>query len=58
MTANDLFGEDAAAKRERPLPLSLGAIMSPVKNMCHAERERTPPAFAAWLVELARRCAR
>jgi GGDEF domain-containing protein len=24
----------------------------------HAEREATPPAFAAWLVELARRCSK
>jgi hypothetical protein len=27
-----------------------------VENMCRAEREMTPPAFAAWLVEVARRC--
>lgn len=27
-----------------------------VENMCHRERELSPPAFAAWLVELARRC--
>lgn len=26
-----------------------------VEVMCKAEREHTPPAFAAWLVELARR---
>lgn len=28
-----------------------------VERMCKAERERTPAAFAAWLVELARACA-
>lgn len=27
-------------------------------SISHAEREHTPPAFAAWLVELARRCRR
>lgn len=26
-------------------------------SISHAEREHTPPAFAAWLVELARRCS-
>lgn len=26
-------------------------------SISHAEREHTPPAFAKWLVELARRCA-
>lgn len=29
---------------------------SPVELMCKAEREHTPPEFAAWLAELARRC--
>jgi len=29
----------------------------PVQNMGKAERERTPPAFADWLVEVARRCS-
>ena len=27
------------------------------KIVTKAEREHTPPAFAAWLVELAKRCA-
>lgn len=27
-----------------------------MKHCTKAEREHTPPAFAAWLVELARRC--
>jgi len=30
----------------------------PVEVMAKAERERTPPAFASWLVELALRCQR
>jgi len=27
-----------------------------VENMCRAERERTPPEFAQWLVDLAKSC--
>lgn len=27
-----------------------------LKHVTHAEREKTPPPFAAWLVEVARRC--
>ncbi|MDN3921494.1 hypothetical protein [Roseateles violae] len=38
------------------MPLALGIPEGRIENMCTAERERTPPALAAWLVDLARRC--
>jgi hypothetical protein len=41
-----------------PIWLSLGDPTNTVENMGKAERERTPPAFAHWLVELAHICAR
>jgi hypothetical protein len=41
-----------------PIPFELGIPEGRIENMSRAQREETPPAFAAWLVELARRCAR
>jgi hypothetical protein len=38
------------------MPFELGEPAGRIERMCRQERERTPPAFAAWLVELARRC--
>ncbi|MCE1226217.1 MAG: hypothetical protein LWW87_06985 [Geobacteraceae bacterium] len=38
------------------LPLSLAYPLKSCESMCTAERERTPPAFARWLVDLAARC--
>jgi hypothetical protein len=35
------------------IPLSLSTPLASVANMCRAERERTPRAFAEWLCELA-----
>lgn len=32
-------------------------MQRPVEDMCRAERERTPAALAAWLVDVARACA-
>ena len=40
-----------------PIPYSMGEPTQPCQNMGKAERERTPPAFAAWLVEIAKRCS-
>lgn len=40
-----------------PIPFHLGVAPGRVENMGRAERERTPPVFAAWLVLLASRCA-
>lgn len=37
-------------------PLSLSYPLKSCESMCTAERERTPPAFAEWLVDLASRC--
>ncbi len=37
-------------------PLSLNYPLKTVEMMSTAERERTPPAFAQWLVDLAKRC--
>lgn len=39
------------------LPYSDQLATGRIENMCRAERERTPPALAAWLVELARNCS-
>lgn len=38
------------------LPFHLGVASGRVEYMGKAERERTPQAFAAWLVEVASRC--
>ena len=35
-----------------------GRLSSPLERMAKSKRHLTPPAFAAWLVEVARRCAR
>lgn len=40
-----------------PLPYSMYQPNQPVQNMGKAERERTPRAFAEWLIEVARRCS-
>lgn len=40
-----------------PIPYDLGEPTQPVQNMGKPERERTPPAFAEWLVTVARRAA-
>ena len=40
-----------------PIPFELGEPLGRVENMCSAERERTPRAFASWLVDLAGRAA-
>lgn len=40
------------------IPMVLGDPGGRIENMGKAERERTPPALASWLVELARCCAR
>lgn len=39
-----------------PLPLTLDYARKSCESMCTAERERTPDAFAEWLVTLAIRC--
>lgn len=39
------------------LPFDLSPAVTTVERMCKAERERTPPLLAQWLVELARRCS-
>jgi hypothetical protein len=39
-------------------PFALGIPEGRVEQMCKAERERTPPEFAAWLLEVASRCRR
>jgi len=39
-----------------PTPYDLGHPTNTVENMGHAERERTPPFLARWLVELAGKC--
>lgn len=42
--------------RELPtIPFHLGTAAGRVEDMGRAERERTPPAFAAWLLDVARR---
>jgi hypothetical protein len=41
-----------------PIPYTMAEPTQPVQNMGKAEREHTPPAFAEWLVEIARRCSR
>ena len=38
------------------IPMKLGVAAGRIENMNVREREMTPPAFAEWLVELARRC--
>jgi hypothetical protein len=40
-----------------PICYSMSAADQPVQNMGKAERERTPPDMANWLVETARRCS-
>ena len=40
-----------------PVPYDLGEPTNTVENMGHAERERTPPLLARWLVDLAARCS-
>lgn len=40
------------------MPFELGEPAGRIERMCRQERERTPLAFATWLVELARRCVR
>jgi hypothetical protein len=40
------------------IPFDMAEPQQPVENMGKAERERTPPAFAAWLLEIAKRCGR
>jgi len=40
-----------------PVPYDMSEPTQPVQNMCKAERERTPPDFASWLVEVANRCS-
>ena len=39
-----------------PIPFHLGTAAGRVEAMGRAEREATPPAFARWLLELARSC--
>lgn len=39
-----------------PIPYLMAEPTQPCQNMGKAERERTPPAFAEWLVDIARRC--
>lgn len=39
-----------------PIPYELGTPEGRIELMGRAERERTPEAFAAWLVDLASRC--
>lgn len=39
------------------MPYLFDRPTQPVQNMGKAERERTPAAFADWLIEVARRCA-
>lgn len=41
-----------------PIPYVMAEPEQPVQNMGKAERERTPPAFAQWLVDIAAQCAR
>ena len=44
--------------RVPPMPPRVPDPGGRIEFMCEAERERTPPAFARWLVELASRAAR
>lgn len=37
--------------REAPMPFRMFGDVTPVTHMCRAERERTPPDFARWLIE-------
>lgn len=39
-----------------PYPNCWASPVTTVERMCLAERERTPPAFAMWLLALASRC--
>lgn len=41
-----------------PMPFELGEPAGRVERMGRRERERTPPAFATWLVDLAARAVR
>lgn len=38
-------------------PISLQPALRTVEGMSKAQRERTPPDFAEWLVEMAALCA-
>ncbi len=44
------------SRRSVKLPFSLAYPLKTCESMCTAERERTPPEFATWLVDLAGRC--
>jgi hypothetical protein len=39
------------------IPFDMSEPEQPVQNMGKAERERTPPHFARWLIDVARRCS-
>ena len=44
------------APRVPAFPISLALPATSVVHQSRADRERTPPAFAEWLIELARTC--
>ena len=50
-----LYIVGVAPKDIPALPYSLVPPLLPVVRMRKSDRERTPPAFATWLIELARR---